>query len=438
MANSELPYLETAVFNSPQPSRCRDSHETHKSPRLRIRSTMVRNDHGTHHPFPHRRLHRPRRSEPQNSLRHAGRRAGRRGRRHRHSVGIRRAGRGTEAPSRHHAHLSIRSGGGRGGRGRRLALQPLAGASTTPAAPEARQQNGETPPTRQLQPVSLGWVYLAQRSSPRSATSCSTGPTTTASGPFSLSTRAGMRAALSSSPSRCCGRCSLSALIIPWLLGLADREIGAPAHGFSRPRLGHLRSVRMVVLWLLALGGARAGPRPCSKTPASHPAPIRRMAVEPYPLNPFRWHAIVETDDFYQTAEINTRTGYHRQRPRARRALQTHRHRRRRSCQAHSARPGLSRLGYVGRGARHGPGAVTGMDPPQLPPGRTWTTVEFTRLAICILISRYRARGGATAAQRLGLHRRRPRGRRRIHGRAGPEVEAHCASRLSAGVKARV
>ena len=26
-------------------------------------------------------------------------------------------------------------------------------------------------------------------------------------------------------------------------------------------------------------------------------------------MNPFRWHAILETPDFYQTAEINTRTG---------------------------------------------------------------------------------------------------------------------------------
>ena len=33
------------------------------------------------------------------------------------------------------------------------------------------------------------------------------------------------------------------------------------------------------------------------------------MAAEPYPVNPFRWHAILETPDFYQTAEVNTRTG---------------------------------------------------------------------------------------------------------------------------------
>jgi inner membrane protein len=38
-------------------------------------------------------------------------------------------------------------------------------------------------------------------------------------------------------------------------------------------------------------------------------APVKRMALEPYPINPFRWHAILETATYYQTAEINTRTG---------------------------------------------------------------------------------------------------------------------------------
>ena len=33
------------------------------------------------------------------------------------------------------------------------------------------------------------------------------------------------------------------------------------------------------------------------------------MALEPYPVNPFRWHAILETEDLYQTGEINTCTG---------------------------------------------------------------------------------------------------------------------------------
>ena len=35
---------------------------------------------------------------------------------------------------------------------------------------------------------------------------------------------------------------------------------------------------------------------------------MTRSAVEPYPINPFRWHAILETPAFYQSAEVNTHT----------------------------------------------------------------------------------------------------------------------------------
>jgi len=38
-------------------------------------------------------------------------------------------------------------------------------------------------------------------------------------------------------------------------------------------------------------------------------AQVKRMAAEPYPVNPFRWHAILETAHYWQTAEVNTRTG---------------------------------------------------------------------------------------------------------------------------------
>ena len=30
--------------------------------------------------------------------------------------------------------------------------------------------------------------------------------------------------------------------------------------------------------------------------------PVKRVALEPYPVNPFRWHAILETQDFYQSS----------------------------------------------------------------------------------------------------------------------------------------
>ena len=36
--------------------------------------------------------------------------------------------------------------------------------------------------------------------------------------------------------------------------------------------------------------------------------PVIRIAAEPYPFNPFHWHTIVETANWYQTAEVFSST----------------------------------------------------------------------------------------------------------------------------------
>ena len=108
--------------------------------------------------------------------------------------------------------------------------------------------------------------------------------------------------------------------------------------------------------------------------------PARRVALEPYMVNPFRWHAIVETDNVYQTGEINTHTDEivsDRQRdaiykpedtPAVEAAKQTE----------------LGRV-YLDWGSWAvvrdiGQQPAPGMGPPDLPPGRRWTTVEFNDL----------------------------------------------------------
>ncbi len=109
--------------------------------------------------------------------------------------------------------------------------------------------------------------------------------------------------------------------------------------------------------------------------------PVTRMAAEPYPVNPFRWHAILETPDFYQTAEINTL---------ARDSIDSDPQR---DVLYKPADTPPSKLPSARRSARsistgeRGPWCATsarspspGMDPPNLAPGRTWTTVEFTDL----------------------------------------------------------
>ena len=118
----------------------------------------------------------------------------------------------------------------------------------------------------------------------------------------------------------------------------------------------------------------------------------------PYPVNPFRWHAILETAEYYQTAEIDTRTGSidsdpHRDvlfKPAATAAGEA------------AKRTPLGQV-YLDWGTWAvvrdvGPFPVPEMSPPQVPRDR-WTTVEFTDLRFAYsFLGRERAVGRAPLA----------------------------------------
>ena len=169
------------------------------------------------------------------------------------------------------------------------------------------------------------------------------------------------------------------AFAVPWLLGLADREIGARRTQFRGQGWAIFALAGMLVLgcvrWaehaqaLAMLGNTNVASEPASRT-----------AAEPYPVNPFRWHAILETPDFYQTAEINTWTDNidsdsHRDvlyKPADTPAVEAAKH---------------TPLGQVyldwGTWALvrdMGQGPAPGINPPQFLRKHNWTTVEFTDL----------------------------------------------------------
>ena len=171
----------------------------------------------------------------------------------------------------------------------------------------------------------------------------------------------------------------LLALVIPWLLGLADREIGARRSVFCGRGWAIFALLGLVVLgcWRWAehaqalnlIGNAQVTT-----------APVSRSAVEPYPINPWRWHAIVETPGFYQTAEVNTRTGSVDSDPNLdvlyKPAFTP-------AIEAAKRTPlGQAYLDWgtwaVVRDLGHEP--IPGSEPPRLPRGRTWTSVEFSDL----------------------------------------------------------
>lgn len=171
----------------------------------------------------------------------------------------------------------------------------------------------------------------------------------------------------------------LAAIIMPWLLGLADREIGARRKAFRGQGWAIFALTGMVLLWgwrWSEHGHAQVMLENAQVTAA----PVTRLALEPYPVNPFRWHAILETPDLYQTAEVNTRTGSidsdpHRDivyKPPMTPAVQA------------AKATALGRV-YLDWGSwamvqDMGQEPAPGIDPPRLGPGRTWTTVQFTDL----------------------------------------------------------
>ena len=98
------------------------------------------------------------------------------------------------------------------------------------------------------------------------------------------------------------------ALVVPSLLGLADREIGARAR---KPRgralaIAALCALVLLGCWRWAEQADALHRLVAADVTASQPL---RIALEPYPWNPYRWHALMELPQAWQTAEIDTWTG---------------------------------------------------------------------------------------------------------------------------------
>jgi inner membrane protein len=123
--------------------------------------------------------------------------------------------------------------------------------------------------------------------------------------------------------------------------------------------------------------------------------PALRTAAEPYMVNPFRWHAIVETPSLYQTAEIDTRTGSIESDP-----LRNVLYKPADTTAVEAAKQtGLGKV-YLDWGTWAvvrdvGPEPVPGLETPNLAPNRTWTTVEFTDLRFDYSFLATRGTGGS-------------------------------------------
>ncbi len=97
-------------------------------------------------------------------------------------------------------------------------------------------------------------------------------------------------------------------LLAPALFGLIGSEVGVARERFRGRGWAAAALTGVVALWgwrahehgraiELAAAGDYGG------------ALIRRVYASPEPINPFRWHTVVDTPDFYQLGVADTRTG---------------------------------------------------------------------------------------------------------------------------------
>ncbi|MFZ3213337.1 MAG: metal-dependent hydrolase [Terriglobales bacterium] len=97
-------------------------------------------------------------------------------------------------------------------------------------------------------------------------------------------------------------------LILPSLFGLINEEIGARQPQF-RGRMGAIAALAAVVLmWGVRDFYHRRAVSALEARIYQGQDPVRASAF-PYPWNPFVWHGVVETRDFYQTLPVDSRRG---------------------------------------------------------------------------------------------------------------------------------
>lgn len=98
------------------------------------------------------------------------------------------------------------------------------------------------------------------------------------------------------------------ALLLPMFFGLVSEEVGEHKRG----PLGRGWAIA-AILFMLALWGYRGYQHERALSALNsvlyQGSSANRAAAYPYMVNPFTWHGVVDTRDFYQTAEVNSRTG---------------------------------------------------------------------------------------------------------------------------------
>jgi inner membrane protein len=97
----------------------------------------------------------------------------------------------------------------------------------------------------------------------------------------------------------------VAGLAVPALLGLINQEIGARSKG-PRGRGGAIAALICVVLIWAVRDFERRRALTTMNSFVYQGAEPQRLAAYPYMIDPFRWHGVVETADFFETVPVNS------------------------------------------------------------------------------------------------------------------------------------
>lgn len=97
----------------------------------------------------------------------------------------------------------------------------------------------------------------------------------------------------------------IAGLALPALFGLINEEIGARSKGPGGRAGGIAALVCFLLIWGIRDYQHRRVLSAMNSVLYQQAAP-QRIAAYPYMINPFRWHGVVETADFFETVPVNS------------------------------------------------------------------------------------------------------------------------------------
>ncbi len=97
----------------------------------------------------------------------------------------------------------------------------------------------------------------------------------------------------------------IAGLVLPSLFGLINQEIGARSKGPGGRAGAIFALVCLVLIWGVRDYQHRRALNAMGALLYQGAVPVR-MGAYPYWVNPFRWHGVVETENFFQTVPVNS------------------------------------------------------------------------------------------------------------------------------------